>query len=208
MFVTKTKPVLALVLVAALALGGISTGSGDGKAPTSKDDPVGPDSTRKRLKDADPQERLKAALDLSRQLDEEAVNILIELLAVLPAAQRRQAELALKGIAEDWSPNPTLAREDEISRRILRASWAVWWRNTDGSAVLAAFQKQTLNPTQRAKALSRIRELADEKVCDAPACRFRDRGDGITGRAAPAPGFAWHLPRTVTPHRAMPWANH
>ena len=41
-----------------------------------------------------------AAVDLAAQPDEEAINVLIELLAVLPPPQRRQAEHALQGIAE------------------------------------------------------------------------------------------------------------
>jgi hypothetical protein len=118
---------------------------------------------RKRLKDPNPQERLKAALDLSRQLDEDAISVLIELLAVLPAAQRRQAELALQGIAEEWAPNPKLAGDDEISRRILRDAWTGWWKNTDGPALLAAFQKRTVSPAQTAKVLTHIRELGDAK---------------------------------------------
>jgi len=128
------------------------------KAPANDE---GLDAARKRLKDLNPQERLKAALDLSRQLDEEAINVLIDLLATLPAPQRRQAEVALQGIAAEWSPNPKLAGEDEISRRILRDAWAGWWRNTDGPALLAAFRKQTLSPIQTAKVLTRIRELGD-----------------------------------------------
>src|SRR5439155_11652565 len=80
---------------------------------------------------------------------------------VLPAPQRRQAELALQQIAEEWSPNPALAGDDEIARRILRDAWAGWWRNADGQALLAAFQKRTLSKDQTAKALSRIAELDD-----------------------------------------------
>src|SRR5947209_734634 len=44
-----------------------------------------------------------------------------------------------------------------------RQAWVSWWRNVDGPALLAAFQKRTLNPEQTAKALSRIAELGVEK---------------------------------------------
>ncbi|MFO0968691.1 MAG: hypothetical protein U0793_24300 [Gemmataceae bacterium] len=124
---------------------------------------AGPDDTRRGLKDPDPQVRLKAALDLSSRPDEATINVLIELLAVLPPSQRRQAELALQGVAQEWAPNPTLVRDDEISRRIVRDAWAVWWRNVDGPALLAAFRKRTLSPEQTAKALTRIAELGHEK---------------------------------------------
>jgi RNA polymerase sigma factor (sigma-70 family) len=120
------------------------------------------EASRKHLNDPDPQVRLKAALRLAEQLDEEAINVLIELLAVLPAPQRRRAEAALQQIAEEWSPTPPLAGDDEISRRILRDAWAGWWRNADGPSLLAAFQKRTLSKDQTARALARIAELDDE----------------------------------------------
>jgi hypothetical protein len=165
MFVTRIRNVLAVLL----AFGGIGIAVGLSTNPMTvaqeKQAPAtekGPDGIRKQLKDPDPQVRLKAAVDLSGLLHEEAINVLIELLAVLPASQRRQAELALQGIAEEWSPNPVLAGDDEISRRILRDAWAAWWRNTDGPALLAAFQKRTLTADQTVKALSRIAELDDD----------------------------------------------
>jgi HEAT repeat protein len=175
MFVTRISNVLAVLL----AFGGIGTAVGLSARPAAlaqeKQAPAGPDGARKRLRDPDPQVRFKAAVDLSGQLDEEAINVLIELLAVLPAAQRRQAELALQGVAEEFSPNPALAGDDEISRRILRDAWAGWWRNTDGPALLAAFHKRTLTPDQAAKAYSRIAALDDEAF----ATRQRAAGEVV-----------------------------
>src|SRR5262249_14336404 len=115
---------------------------------------------RQRLRDPDPQVRLKAALALVEQLDEEAIGALIDLLAELPPPQRRLAEQALQQVAEEWSPTPALAGDDEISRRILRDAWAGWWRNVDGQALLAAFKKRTLSPEQTDKALSLIADLS------------------------------------------------
>jgi HEAT repeat protein len=100
---------------------------------------------RQGLTDPNPQVRLKTALALAEQQDEEAVSVLIELLADLPPAQRRVAEQALQRLAEEWSPNPTLTGNDELSRRIRRDAWASWWRNTDGPALMAAFKKRTLS---------------------------------------------------------------
>src|SRR5207249_4632549 len=108
--------------------------------------------------------RLKAALALAQaeQLDEEAITVLIDLLAVLPPPQRRLAEQALQQVAEEWSPTPALAGDDEISRRILRDAWAGWWRNADGQGLLAAFKKRTLSPEQTAKAVALIADLTDK----------------------------------------------
>jgi HEAT repeat protein len=125
-------------------------------------DPTGTGDRRKQLRDPDPQVRLRAALGSAEQVDEEAIHVLIELLAVLPAPERRQVESALQQIAEEWSPNPALTGDDEISRRILRDAWGSWWRNTDGEALLAAFRKRTLSPDQTTAALARIADLDDD----------------------------------------------
>src|SRR5262249_3029866 len=127
-------------------------------AQAGKADAAGPGESRKQLKDSDPQVRLKAALRLAGELDEEAINGLIVLPAVRPARHRGQVASAPQQIAEEWSPTPALAGDDEISRRILRDAWAGWWRNADGPALLAAFQKRTLSPEQTARALTWIAE--------------------------------------------------
>jgi RNA polymerase sigma factor (sigma-70 family) len=124
-------------------------------------EPVKQPDPRKLLRDPEPQVRLKAALPLAGQLDEEAITVLIDLLAVLPPPQRRLAERTLQGVAEEWAPNPVLAGDDEISRRILRDAWAGWWRNADGEALLAAFRKRTLSPAQMTTVEVRIAELRD-----------------------------------------------
>lgn len=116
----------------------------------------------KLLRDPDPQVRLKAALVLVEKLDEEAIGVLIDLLAELAPPQRQLAVNALQQVAEEWSPNPALAGDDEISRCILRDAWAAWWRNVDGPALLAAFKKRTLSPEQSAKTLALITDLGDK----------------------------------------------
>jgi hypothetical protein len=170
-------PEVVFLVVGVLAAGAgtrawISQTRATASGPTSalvtpqvgKADPAGQPDVRKALSDADPQVRLKAALALAlaEQLDEEAISVLIDLLAELPPAQRRLAERALQQVAEEWSPTPALAGNDEISRRILRDAWAGWWRNVDGKALLAAFQKRTLSPEQAAKAIALIADLGDK----------------------------------------------
>src|SRR5205823_8215496 len=120
---------------------------------------AGQTDDRQPLADPDPQVRLKAALPLARQHDEQAVGVLIELLADLKAAERRQVESVLQELAEEWAPNPALTRDDEVSRRIRRDAWAAWWRNTDGPALLAAFRRRTLSPEQTDQVRSLITQL-------------------------------------------------
>jgi RNA polymerase sigma factor (sigma-70 family) len=168
----KIKAVVAACLLAGVVLAGAGAPGGNepteagvptpaATAPLPQPGKVSPD-VRKLLKSPDPQVRLKTALPLAEQLDEEAITTLIDLLAVLPPAQRRLAEQTLQGIAEEWSPTPALAGDDEISRRILRDAWAGWWRNADGEGLLAAFRKRTLSPEQTAKAKARIADLGDK----------------------------------------------
>jgi HEAT repeat protein len=116
---------------------------------------------RKTLSDPNPQVRLEAALGLAGQQDEEAIGVLIDLLAELPPAQSKRAEQVLQQLAEDWAPNPGLTGSDEVSRRIRRDAWAAWWRNTDGPALLAAFQKRTLSAEQTEKVAALIATLTD-----------------------------------------------
>jgi HEAT repeat protein len=123
---------------------------------------AGQPDDRKLLRHPNPQVRLEAALALVERQDEEAIGVLIDLLAELRPAQRRLAEQALRQLAEEWSPNPTLTKDDEVSRRIRRDSWAAWWRNTDGPALLTAFRKRTLSPEQTDKVLALIAQLGDK----------------------------------------------
>ncbi len=116
---------------------------------------------RKLLADPKPQVRLQAALALAERQDEEAIGVLIDLLLDLPPGQRKVVENALQQLAGEWSPNPTLAGDDPVSRKIRRDAWAAWSRNTDGPALLAAFREQTLDADQLIGALLLIQKLGD-----------------------------------------------
>src|SRR5262245_26132179 len=118
MFVSKIKGVLAVALVVGLALGGIGVGVGlsttpvavaqekTPKQPPAKEDQLPDSDVRKLLGAPDSQLRLRAALTLAARQDEEAIGVLIDLLADLPAAQSRLAEQTLQELAEEWSPTP------------------------------------------------------------------------------------------------------
>jgi HEAT repeat protein len=145
------RPFVVLLLFAGLALAG---------APAPE---RGQPDARKGLSDPDPQVRLRAALHLARQRDEQAIGVLIDLLAELPAGQSRQAEQALQAVAQEWAPLLTFPRDDEVTRRIRRDAWAAWWRNTDGPALLAAFRRRTLSPEQADQIRALVAQL-DHKV--------------------------------------------
>ncbi len=129
----------------------------------------------------DPQARLRAALPLARQHDEKAIGVLIELLAELPAAQSRPAEQALQDLAGEWAPVLTLARDDEVSRRIRRDAWAAWWRNTDGPALLAAFRRRTLSAAQADEVRALIAQLGHKVYAkrEAAAAALVARGPAV-----------------------------
>jgi HEAT repeat protein len=114
---------------------------------------------RKQLHDPKTAVRLEAALALSRQQDAEAIPVLIDLLAEINPAQRKQAEEILRELASDWAPELTLQRDDEIARRIRRDAWAAWWRNTDGEPLLAVFRTRTLTPRDEERIQGLIADL-------------------------------------------------
>ena len=126
-----------------------------------------PDSSaelRKQLADPKASVRLNAALALAPLPDEAAIGVLIELLADLGPAERRQAEQVLQQLAGDWAPNPPLRGEDEVSRKIRSSAWAAWWRTVDGPALLAAFRRRTLSNEELAAARNLIDQLADKST--------------------------------------------
>ncbi|MHB1421677.1 MAG: hypothetical protein ACYC3I_00495 [Gemmataceae bacterium] len=90
-----------------------------------------------------------AAQALAQANDADAIPVLIDLLLDLPAEERRTVEEFLTNMAGEWAPVEELASEDRIARKIRRDAWMVWWRNTDGPALLAVVRDHTLKPEQR-----------------------------------------------------------
>jgi hypothetical protein len=146
---------------------------------------------RKLLADPSPQARLRGALELSAQFDEQAIGVLIDLLAELPAGDRLKAEQALRQLAGEWSPNPPLRGEDELSRKIRREVWASWWKTVNGPALLAAFRQRTLSAGEAAAARKLIDQLGDESAAkrDKAGADLTALGAKVVGllRAAKSP---------------------
>jgi HEAT repeat protein len=126
-------------------------------------DPAVLPDIRKILGDPKPQVRLRAALALAKRGDETAIGVLIDLLVELHPAERRQAEETLQQLAGDWAPNPALAGDDDVSRKIRRGAWAAWWQSTDGPTLLAAFRRHSLTPEQLIEVQTLIEQLGDAK---------------------------------------------
>jgi HEAT repeat protein len=117
---------------------------------------------RKRLKDPSPAVRKQAAMSLAEANEADAIPVLIDLLAELPAEERRSVEEFLTKLAGEWAPVGQLESEDKIARKIHRDAWMAWWRNTDGPALLALLGEHTLTAEIRRTVKERIGKLGDD----------------------------------------------
>jgi HEAT repeat protein/outer membrane protein assembly factor BamB len=117
-------------------------------------------AVRKLLADPKAVVRSRAALALAQQQDADSFPVLIDLLGVLPAEERRPIEGVLFDLAGEWAPG--LPRSDDpLARRIHRDVWAAWWRATDGPTLLEEFRKRTLTPETTARARELVSKLGD-----------------------------------------------
>jgi HEAT repeat protein len=87
----------------------------------------GRSAVRKLLREEDPLVRLRVALALVSAREREAVPVLIDLLAVLPAAQLGEIEDALQQLAGDSAPSVSAGEKAE-ERKKYRDGWAAWWK--------------------------------------------------------------------------------
>src|SRR5262249_3895558 len=69
-------------------------------------------AVRELFRDPKPAVRLRAAIALAGQQDAESIPVLIDLVAELPGASRRQAEVVLEELAGEWAPQLSLRGED------------------------------------------------------------------------------------------------
>jgi HEAT repeat protein len=154
-----------------------------GEALCRRDQPGQWPAVRQLLNDSKAAVRLRVALALAKQHDVESIPVLIELIADLPAAQRKQAEEVLQELAGEWAPAVSLQGDDDVSRRIRRDAWAGWWRNTEGEALLGEFRKRTLGAADLAK----IQDLIDKLADDVFATREQAANDLVAFGALAAP---------------------
>ena len=109
-------------------------------------------AVRKSLADPKPQVRLRAALALTQRNDDKAVEVLIDLLADLPADDRRLAEQSTAAaLAGEWSPALGLQGDDSLARKVRREAWAGWWRTMDGPALLTVLRQRMLSKNPEAE---------------------------------------------------------
>jgi HEAT repeat protein len=93
-------------------------------------------AVRKLLQDADPAVRQRIALALVAGRDKDAVPVLIETLADLPAEDSNPALETLLLLAGEKAPNVPPGT-DADSRRKCRDAWADWWRGNAAAVDLA-----------------------------------------------------------------------
>jgi HEAT repeat protein len=123
------------------------------------------DAVRPLLKDDKPTVRLRAALSLTDAYNNEGVPVLIDLLAELPPAQRKQAEEYLTQLAGDWAIAAP-GGNDVTSRRLRRDAWAAWWKGIDATVLLDEFKSRTMSDDERDKALALIQKLDDVSAAE------------------------------------------
>jgi HEAT repeat protein len=115
------------------------------------------------LKDPKPTVRLRTALGLARNHDAQAIPVLIELLAELPAAERKLAESYLVQLAGEWAITVPPG-DDPVLRTVRRDLWATWWKAVDGASLLDEFRKRTLSDADREEILGLIQKLGDKDL--------------------------------------------
>lgn len=94
---------------------------------------------RKLLHDADASVRLRVALALAVGRDKDAVPVLIDALADLPADESSPAQETLLVLAGDKAPT-VAPGNDADSRRKCRDAWAAWWRANAASVDLGKLE--------------------------------------------------------------------
>jgi HEAT repeat protein len=131
-------------------------------SPPSSAKPAKVDELRKQLKAPSATVRRQAALKMAEANDADAIPVLIDLLVELPASERRAVEEFLTKLAGEWAPLGQLPSEDRIAHKIRRDAWMVWWRSTDGPALLAVVRDHTLTPELQRKIKEQIGKLGDD----------------------------------------------
>src|SRR5579872_7123394 len=120
---------------------------------------------RPLLKDTKPTVRLQVGIALASAHDGEAIPILIDLLAELPAAQRREAEDFLSDLAGDWGIKVPQGN-DATAARLRHDVWLAWWKSFDPKLLMEEFTSRTLSDEEREKELALIKKLGSDTATD------------------------------------------
>jgi HEAT repeat protein len=123
---SDTQPLARTMAVQALAKGG----GVEGRA-----------AVRKLLKDDAPIVRLRVALALTLAKERDAVPVLIDLLALLPAEPFAEAESVLYQLAGDSAPK-TPAGMEPAEKKKCRDAWAAWWKVNAARVDLGRLQER------------------------------------------------------------------
>jgi len=117
---------------------------------------------RRLLKDADAAGRLQVALALAGAREREAIPVLIDLLAELPAEQTAPIEDYLLRIAGDQAPTGLPTGEDALKKR--RAAWAAWW--TAGGAKVELVDRYLVSLPQHNHGWTLLVQPNANQVCE------------------------------------------
>jgi hypothetical protein len=117
---------------------------------------------RKLLKDADPAVRLCVAVALVHAREKDAVPVLIDLAAHLPAEKAWQADDILQRLAGDKAPR-TGPTTDAAQRRKYREAWNLWWKE---HAATVDLRQLTAGPLRKARVRARASNSWDKYTPD------------------------------------------
>jgi HEAT repeat protein len=117
-------------------------------------------AVRKLLQDQKATVRLRVALALAADKEQEAIPVLIASLGELPQEQGRKAEEVLLNLAGALAPGVPLG-PDALARKKCRNAWDKWWKETDGKALLAYFRERTLPDADEKKLEDLVAQLGD-----------------------------------------------
>ena len=118
------------------------------------------DLLQKSIKDESPEVRFLIASTLSRNLDSSGIELLIELLPILPENKAQEAEDLLMEIAGDLGPQELIKNKGTPKGNA--GAWKKWWTEINGEKLLPEFTQKTPTPEDQRKIKDLIRELGDD----------------------------------------------